>query len=220
MGPDCLTGRTLFLLANGSIVPRRPTTPFPDYFIPYDWTPKQFILRATLPPATPPAISNEPTPVDATQQSRISAHPINAVVQLPDTPTTEAIATVTGLLPSPLSVDLLSSLHTPPALNTQWTPTNNETKAATTIPQLDLATHPTNIQHALPPLPPPEAPPSSPTPPLLATLPRSQLDPPPSDPTIQSRRSQRTPLPPNFWRGCLSAASVAPPSRFAYINAI
>ena len=114
MGPDYLTGRTLFLLANGSIVPRRPTTPFPDYFIPFDWTPKQFILRATLPPTSHPADAEASTQADAPVQPNIGVHPINTVVQLPNTPTTEAIATVTGLLPSPLPVDLFVLPTQPP----------------------------------------------------------------------------------------------------------
>jgi hypothetical protein len=53
MGPDLLTGRTLFLLANGAIVPRRPTTPFPPHFIPFDWVPKPFVLRTPLPTSQP-----------------------------------------------------------------------------------------------------------------------------------------------------------------------
>lgn len=53
MGPDLITGRTLFLLANGSIVLRRPTNPFPPYFVPFDWTSKQFVLRTPLPDPTP-----------------------------------------------------------------------------------------------------------------------------------------------------------------------
>ena len=69
MGPDLITGRTLFLLANGSIVPRRSTTPFPSYFVPFDWVPKQFVLRTPLPDASPP------TPLP---------YPTNSVIQLPD----------------------------------------------------------------------------------------------------------------------------------------
>jgi hypothetical protein len=41
MGYDLTTGRTLFLLANGSIVPRPPTSQFPYTFVRFDWTPKQ-----------------------------------------------------------------------------------------------------------------------------------------------------------------------------------
>ena len=105
MGPDLLTGRTLFLLANGSIVPRRPTTPFPPHFVPFDWLPKTFVIRSPL-----PASLDSPTPSPPT------ADHINAVIQLPDEPHDQAIATVTGHIPSPLPVDLLSSLHTPTPL--------------------------------------------------------------------------------------------------------
>ena len=48
IGLDILTGRTLFLLANGSIVPRRPTTQFPQHFVPSDWTPKPYVIPSTI----------------------------------------------------------------------------------------------------------------------------------------------------------------------------
>ena len=105
MGPDLLTGRTLFLLANGAIVPRRPTTPFPPHFIPFDWVPKPFVLRTPLP--TP-----QPTDTIASQSTPAT----NSVVQLPDIPHAQAIATVTRQLPSPPPTDLLSSLHMPTPL--------------------------------------------------------------------------------------------------------
>ena len=62
MGPDCITGRTLLLLANGSIVPRRPTTPFPATFTPFDWISKPYTLRTTLPPIPPPSVDETPHP--------------------------------------------------------------------------------------------------------------------------------------------------------------
>ena len=100
MGPDLLTGRTLFLLANGAIVPRRPTAPFPRHFVPFDWSPKSFVPNVHLPPSLP----NAQTPAPSSP---------NVVVQLPDIPHSEAIAMVTGHIPSPLPVDLLSSLNLP-----------------------------------------------------------------------------------------------------------
>ena len=95
MGPDLITDRTIFLLANGSILPRRPTNPFPPYFVPFDWIPKQFVLRTPLPDATP----SLPIPLDT-----------NTVIQLPGTPHAEAIASITGHIPSPLPTDLIYSL--------------------------------------------------------------------------------------------------------------
>lgn len=53
MGYDPVTGRTLFVLANGSIVPRRPTAQLPATFVPFNWTPKTFIINTTLPTPSP-----------------------------------------------------------------------------------------------------------------------------------------------------------------------
>ena len=85
MGPDTLTGRTLFLLANGSIVPRRPTTPFPQHFVPFDWTFKPYVIRSTIPDYELPPVASTP----------------NEVIQLPGIAHTKAIAKVTGNIPSP-----------------------------------------------------------------------------------------------------------------------
>ena len=243
MGPDLLTGRTLFLLANGSIVPRRPTTPFPPYFIPFDWTPKPFVLRTPL-PATPPHCDGTgfsttflPSVVPYSRPymwltvlltsrsllvtlqrfacrvlhlyrlthppfrcklNYLSASPSfiwttplpqspNSVIQLPDTPHIEAIASVTGYIPSPLPPDLLSSLQvsspmapspllpvTPPPLS-PTSPAASALPAPLSPPQAP----PTTLAAPSPPPPPPPPlaalspppqPPSPPTPPLIVQM--------------------------------------------------
>lgn len=166
MGPDIITGRTLFLLANGSIVPRRPTPPFPPYFVPFDWAPKQFVLRTPLPDATSPA----PLP-----------HSANNVIQLPDTPHADAVATVTGHIPSPLPADLTYSIQSPNSLVPQYSPSSSiiHTPAPPPAPESLTTTlpppNPLNLERPHPQhpsqvsTPPPYSPPRSPIqhPPLL-----------------------------------------------------
>ena len=89
MGPDLLTGCTLFLLANGSA----PHHPFPALL--YSLRLDSKALRTPHAPPTHPPLPQSP----------------NSVIQLPDTPHIEAIASVTGYIPSPLPTDLLSSLQ-------------------------------------------------------------------------------------------------------------
>ena len=148
MGPDPLTGRTLFLLANGAIVPRRPTAPFPCHFVPFNWSPKPFVPNVPLPPSTP---TTPPTAETSTQPSP------NIVIQLPDTPHTEAIATVTGHIPSPLSVDLLTSLNLPLTLS---------------LPQATAAVPPSNPPFTVP------HPPFTPVPLSIPPDPTTPLHPP------------------------------------------
>ena len=98
---DNTTGRTLFVLANGSIVPRRPTLQLPSSYLQFDWLPKTFVINNPLPTPSPelhaPSLPQR----------------LNSVVQLPDIPHPAAIATVTGHIPSPLDDDILASLRNP-----------------------------------------------------------------------------------------------------------
>ena len=105
LGPDWTTGRTLFLLANGSIVPRRPTQQLPPTFVPFDWAPKEYIINTS--PTTPPSTETQ-------------TH--NSVVQLPEVTVIDAISTVTGYIPALLNTDLLHSLRTVPTLLQTQTP--------------------------------------------------------------------------------------------------
>ena len=95
MGHDHITGRTLFLLANGAIVPRQPTSQLPSSFVPFNWTPKTFVINTPL--HSPSSDPTHPPP----------SLPPNFVVQLPHVPHADAIATVTGHTPAPLNSDLL-----------------------------------------------------------------------------------------------------------------
>ena len=160
MGPDLLTGRTLFLLANGAIVPRRLTVPFPRHFVHFKWSPKPFVPNVHLPPSTPTTQTPPPTTETSTQPSP------NIVIQLPDTPHTGAIATVTGHIPSPLSVDLLTSLNLPLTLShPQATAAVPPSNLLFTVPHPPLIPVPLSIPpDPTTPLPPPApSPPSSPS---------------------------------------------------------
>lgn len=62
MGYDPVTGRTLFVLANGSIVPRRPTAQLPATYVLFNWTPKTFIIDTMLPkPSSLPPLNPSTT---------------------------------------------------------------------------------------------------------------------------------------------------------------
>ena len=213
MGPNSLlTGRTLFLLSNGAIVPRRPTTPFPPHFVPFDWVPKPFVLRTPLPNSQP---------IDDTLSLFTPA--TNSVVQLPNTPHAQAIATVTGHIPSPLPADLLSSLHMPAPLTHNPPPpalhspihmplplphpiiptTLPPSPSILTTSQLPTPTNvlPIILQPTVPTHTPPAQTPTRPTPsPPI----------PPSPPPL--RRSARISHPPAFWKGCYSTPSTDPPA--------
>ena len=197
MGPDCITGRTLFLLANGSIVPRRPTTPFPAHFVPFDWVPKTFVVRTPLPLAT--------------ESTVLTQVPSNTVVQLPDATPVDAIAAVTNSLPSPISTDLLSALHIPSSLNKAApSPSPPDLDIPQAVPQStpDTYMHPIPAATTSASYPPLTTPPTEST---QTTVPASVPQPisvpvpeHPTLPTLPPRRSQRTQLPNNFWKGCYS----------------
>lgn len=206
MGPDCITGRTLFLLANGSIVPRRPTTPFPAHFVPFDWVPKTFVVRTPLPIAT--------------ESTVLTLASSNTVVQLPDATPVDAIAVVTNSLPSPISTDLLSALHIPPSFNRA---APSPSPPDLDIPQAVPPSTPDTYMHLIPAAttsasyPPLTTPPTESTQTTVPTSAPQPISAPvpehPPLPTLPPRRSQRTQLPNNFWKGCYSLPLSTTPSQ-------
>lgn len=182
MGPDRFTGRTLFLLANGAIVPRRASQPLPLSFTPFDWTPKPFVLTTSI-----------PEPTTRSPHDSLSIHPLNHVIQLPDTNPTEALSTITSHIPSPIDMDLLSSLRSPPYLRPSPQPIP---PSATPTPPTPT-TPPTDPPHPLPPTTQPSLPRPQPPPPSLSSLPTPPSPPPPSSlPTPAPLPPQHTPQPP------------------------
>ena len=53
MGHDPISKHTLFLLANGLILPRRIRFTLPPTFTPFNWTAKEYHIIQKLPPVTP-----------------------------------------------------------------------------------------------------------------------------------------------------------------------
>jgi hypothetical protein len=63
MGPDSTTKSTLFLIANGLIIPRKTDLIIPKSFIPFNWIPKEYTIRTSLPEASIEPLSLPNTPV-------------------------------------------------------------------------------------------------------------------------------------------------------------
>ena len=103
MGLQPGTDHTLWLLANGLVVPRIPTGPLlPPHFIPFNWKPKPVI------PLTPHYDSITDEYKTETDISPISVS--NAPIQLPDLSPQTAIQTMTPSSPPPTLPLLLSVL--------------------------------------------------------------------------------------------------------------
>ena len=94
MGFDPVTGRTLFVLANGAVVPRRPTSQLASTYKPFDWMPKTFTIASDLPIPSASQPLSQPAPI--------------SVIQLPHTPHTHAIDLIMDHIPDP---------HRPPPPN-------------------------------------------------------------------------------------------------------
>ena len=94
MGFDPVTGRTLFVLANGAVVPRRPTSQLASTYKPFDWMPKTFTIASDLPIPSASQPLSQPAPI--------------SVIQLPHTPHTHAIDLIMDPIPDP---------HRPPPPN-------------------------------------------------------------------------------------------------------
>jgi len=93
MGLDPTSKHTLFLLANGLILPRRIRFALPDTFVPFNWTRKEYHITQKIQeaptPATQPLHTDHETPVPTPNQ----------VVQLPCPDPTIAIQLLTEQLP-------------------------------------------------------------------------------------------------------------------------
>ena len=112
MGFDQVTGRTLFVLANGAIVPRRPTSQLPSTYVSFNWMPKTFTITSKIPI---PSASQSPSQPIA-----------NSVIQFPNTPHTTAIDSIIDQIPDP---------HEPPPPDLLLHPTQQRTFShAPTIP--------------------------------------------------------------------------------------
>ena len=95
MGHDPISKHTLFLLANGLILPRRIRFTLPPTFTPFNWTAKEYHILQTVPSATPLASANS-----------------NQVIQLPDANPAVAIQLLTEQLPEILQQPTLESIRT------------------------------------------------------------------------------------------------------------
>ena len=118
MGFDPVTGRTLFVLANGAVVPRRPTSQLASTCIPFNWMPKTFTIASHLPIPSASQSLSQPAP--------------NSVIQLPYTPHTHAIDLIMDRIPDPhqsfYAPPNTTSSHTsqqynPPAIRSQLSQT-------------------------------------------------------------------------------------------------
>ena len=101
MGPDPFTGHTLFLLANGLIVPRRIRTILPASFVPFNWVAKEYHISS---PSLPASTADPPV-------AELQISPQNSAIQLPDLPLREAISILTNQVPEALPQDTLASLR-------------------------------------------------------------------------------------------------------------
>ena len=85
MGMDRLSDLPRFLLANGSILPRKVYTALGRHVVPFNWIPKP-VLRIPLPPS-----------LEAADEVPVSRAAVNTVVQVPDEQASAAaIAAITG----------------------------------------------------------------------------------------------------------------------------
>ena len=220
MGHDHVTGRTLFVLANGAIVPRRPTSQLPPTYTPFNWTPKTFTIASNLPLPTTSQSLPQPAP--------------NSVVQLPHTPHTHAINLIMDHIPeahgSPSPnlllrsaqhniIPLVTTLHSH-ATNPQ-TITGDPLQIQPTIPSItpNASIPPGNSSPPLPfppitpgpqqPNPVPLSPdPSPPIPDTIPPTPVAAIIPSPD--ITPSTRPTRSRLPPGIWKGaCLAVRTTA-----------
>ena len=104
MGFDQVTGRTLFVLANGAIVPRRPTSQLPSTYVSFNCIPKSFTITSN-------------TPIPSASQSPSQPIP-SSVIQFPNTSHTTAIDSIIDQIPDP---------HAPPPPDLLLHPTQQNT---------------------------------------------------------------------------------------------
>ena len=109
MGPDSSSKHTLFVLANGMIVPRRTRLILPSSFVPFNWSPKEY------------HISIAPLLTAPTQSTIQNSPPGNTVVQLPEIAHHIAIQAMEESLPEPLPPMTLEAIrnHRTPEIHPQ-----------------------------------------------------------------------------------------------------
>lgn len=119
MGYDPASKHTLFLLANGLILPRRIRFTLPASFTPFNWTAKEYHISQKLPPAAP-----------------IIPPSLNEVIQLPNVDPATAIQILTEQLPEALPHSTLESIRTPaPLTSIQSGSSENHSLSTFTLPQ-------------------------------------------------------------------------------------
>lgn len=114
MGPDPVTGSTLFLLQNGLIVPRAPDHLLP-LLTPFNWVTKAFVIPDTSSPPSSIALANTATtPL------------LNPVIQLPNSPVTSALRAISPIfvpsMPHPTLHAIRSLSHPTPLPHTTFPP--------------------------------------------------------------------------------------------------
>ena len=119
MGYDPISKHTLFLLANGLILPRRVRFVLPHSFVPFNWTAKEYYITQVLATANLPSPPGSPNP-DSTQP----IHQLNPVVQLPNADPSTAIQSLTEHPPDTPPYHTLESTRT--SIPTQLTPSPSQ----------------------------------------------------------------------------------------------
>ena len=118
MGYDPTSKHTLFLLANGLILPRRIRFTLPTSFTPFNWTAKEYHISQKLQPTAP-----------------IIPPSLNEVIQLPDIDPATAIQILTEHLPEALPHSALESIRTPAPLRPVLTQSGlPEIRSISTLP--------------------------------------------------------------------------------------
>ena len=118
MGYDPTSKHTLFLLANGLILPRRIRFTLPTSFTPFNWTAKDYHISQKLQPTAP-----------------IIPPSLNEVIQLPDIDPATAIQILTEHLPEALPHSALESIRTPAPLRPVLTQSGlPEIRSISTLP--------------------------------------------------------------------------------------
>lgn len=119
LGPCLLTGHYKFLLANGFIVPRAPTTPFVSTFVPFNWKQKTYFPTSPTPPyLDPPSDPRPPVPPTPPTNLPLHTHPSlhNKAVQLPSLPPSTALRLLSPTLIPSLPPSVLSTIRSTPPL--------------------------------------------------------------------------------------------------------
>ena len=178
MGIDPTSKHTLFLLANGLILPRRIRYTLPNSFVPFNWSPKEYHITQQVQTPITPSPPQQPS------------HTLNQVVQLPDVNPTIALETLTEHFPETLPHNTLESIRA--SIQLQQRPLNTIPPTPNPdTPSAPIYTAPPQQPHAEPL---PDIPPSTAT--LDQSNPPEHTQPPATLPTI-SPVKPRSPPPAN-----------------------